>query len=392
MSAYYLIPVPLFALASYSSLSDNSAAHAYGGIPLTEYLGVYATALVVAYASILFFVRHADKLGLLDHPDGDRKIHKVVKPLVGGISVISGVLISILLFVPAMQYIGLMISILMLLAIGVLDDRQDLSFKIRFGVQFAATVVTMIIGDTVLSSFGDLLGFGKIGTGALAHAVTIFCAIGVINAVNMIDGLDGLAGGISLVAFSTFAMLAWLNGQPDLMLISIAFVGALAAFLHFNWFPSKLFMGDAGSMTLGFVLAYLAIETTQKPGSIVSPVAALLVLALPVTDTLTVMFKRVLKRKNPFQPDKTHLHHQLKATGIDHHIVVILMITATIISSTIAVAGTILEIPDHHLFGIYMFGFISYFAATYNINGIYRRLTKLRKQKVQHADLEEVMR
>ncbi|WP_233570552.1 MraY family glycosyltransferase [Prosthecochloris sp. ZM_2] len=337
-------------------------------------------------------MRYAEQLGFIDHPDGVRKIHTVAKPLVGGLGIITGVIISMLAFVPIQHYIGLIIAMLMVGTVGALDDRHDLHFKVRFIVQIAATVSIMYFGGTVLTSFGNLLGFGAIQTGFLGYAITIFCVLGVINAVNMIDGLDGLAGGTSLVAFSAFGLLAWLNGQPELMLIAIAFVGALAAFLRFNWFPSKLFMGDAGSMTLGFVLAFFAIAVTQKTGSVVSPVAALLVLALPITDTITVMIKRVLKGKSPFHPDKTHLHHILKAMGVNHHKVVIVMIGATAISSTIAIIGTVLHLPDYALFSIYIVCFSTYFVASYKLRGIYRRLIWLRQQRVFNVELGEVLR
>ncbi|RNA65330.1 undecaprenyl/decaprenyl-phosphate alpha-N-acetylglucosaminyl 1-phosphate transferase [Prosthecochloris sp. ZM_2] len=389
MTPYYLLPLPLLFLASCSTLFNSSEP---GQANFIQYIATYALSLTTTYAAILLLLRYAEQLGFIDHPDGVRKIHTVAKPLVGGLGIITGVIISMLAFVPIQHYIGLIIAMLMVGTVGALDDRHDLHFKVRFIVQIAATVSIMYFGGTVLTSFGNLLGFGAIQTGFLGYAITIFCVLGVINAVNMIDGLDGLAGGTSLVAFSAFGLLAWLNGQPELMLIAIAFVGALAAFLRFNWFPSKLFMGDAGSMTLGFVLAFFAIAVTQKTGSVVSPVAALLVLALPITDTITVMIKRVLKGKSPFHPDKTHLHHILKAMGVNHHKVVIVMIGATAISSTIAIIGTVLHLPDYALFSIYIVCFSTYFVASYKLRGIYRRLIWLRQQRVFNVELGEVLR
>ncbi len=144
--------------------------------------------------------------------------------------------------------------------------------------------------------------------------------------------------------------------------------------------------------TLGFVLAFFAIAVTQKTGSVVSPVAALLVLALPITDTITVMVKRVLKGKSPFHPDKTHLHHVLKAMGVNHHKVVIVMIGATAISSAIAIIGTVLHLPDYALFSIYIACFSTYFVASYKLRGIYRRLIWLRQQRVFNVELGEVLR
>lgn len=393
MSPYFLIPIPFFAIASWGTLfAGTKVEEAAVSIPFSHYTGVYLVALGVSYVMIMFLASHAEKLGFIDHPDGKRKIHTVAKPLVGGIGIVTGVLITMLLFMPFWQNVGLIIAMLMIVTIGAIDDRHDVSFKIRFLVQTGATASIMYFGGTVLHSFGDLFGFGSIETGMLAWPITLFCVVGVINAVNMTDGLDGLAGGTSLIAFGAFGMLAWLNNQPELTYISIAFVGALAAFLRFNWHPSKLFMGDAGSMSLGFVLAFFAIEVTQKTGSVISPAAALLVLALPITDTITVMVKRVLKGQSPFHPDKTHLHHVIKAMGFNHRKVVILIISMTIVSSSIAVIGTLMNFPDYILFTIYFCCFTAYFAASYKLRAIYRFLLWLRQQRVFNIELGDVLR
>ncbi len=393
MSPYSLIPIPLFALVSYGTLfAGTEVEEAAAMVPFVRYTGIYFAALAVAYVAIMILASRAEKLGFVDHPDGKRKIHKVAKPLVGGIGMIAGVLITMLLFMPSWQNAGLITAMLMIVTIGAIDDRHDVSCRSRFLVQSAATASIMYFSGTVLGSFGNLFGFGAIQTGFLAIPITLFCVIGVINAVNMTDGLDGLAGGTSLVAFSAFGILAWLNNQPELTYISIAFVGALVAFLRFNWHPSKLFMGDAGSMSLGFVLAFFAIEVARKAGGIVSPAAALLVLALPITDTITVMIKRVMKGQSPFHPDKTHLHHVIKAMGFNHRKVVILIISATIISSSIAIVGTLMHFPDHLFFAIYLLCFAVYFMASCKLKTIYRRLLRLRRQKVFNIELDEVLR
>lgn len=393
MSPYHFLPIPLFAIVSYGTLfADTNVGEAAVAVPFVQYTGIYLVALAISYIMIMFLASHAEKLGFIDHPDGKRKIHTVAKPLVGGVGIITGVLVAMLLFMPVMQNFGLIVAMLVIGTIGAIDDRHDVCFKIRFLVQTGATASIMFFGGTVLYSFGDLFGFGTIETGYLAWPITLFCVIGVINAVNMTDGLDGLAGGTSLVAFSAFGMLAWLNNQPELTFISVAFVGGLAAFLRFNWYPSKLFMGDAGSMSLGFVLAFFAIKVTQKTGSIVSPSAALLVLALPITDTITVMVKRVLKGQSPFHPDKTHLHHIIRAMGFNHRKVVVLIIGATVISSSIAVFGTLMDFSDYLLFTIYLFCFTIYFAASYKLRAIYRLLLWLRQQRVFNIELGEVLR
>jgi UDP-GlcNAc:undecaprenyl-phosphate/decaprenyl-phosphate GlcNAc-1-phosphate transferase len=345
-----------------------------------EHARVYVVALLVAHLSIRGLSASAAKLKLLDMPDNNRKVHSVAKPLVGGLGIIAGVLVAVVLFFPVAKYISLIISILMILIVGVIDDRFDISFKWRFVVQITATVVTMIYFPGMhLLSFGNLFGFGVITTGILVIPVTIFCALGVINAINMIDGMDGLAGTTSLIAFISFAVLAWLNDMGSMMLLSLAFAGAIAAFLRYNWYPSRLFMGDAGSMTLGFVLAFFSVELSQKPHGIVSPVAALIVLAVPVTDTLTVMIKRVLAGKSPFEPDKSHFHHILRDMGFNHAGVVMVIMSISIVFSLFAVFATIMNLPDYLIFGVFVCWFVFYFVSSNTRTGLFTGIEWLQK-------------
>ncbi len=341
---------------------------------------VYVVSLFVAHFSIQGLSASASKLKLLDMPDNNRKVHSVAKPLVGGLGIVAGVLVALFLFFPVAKFIGLIVSILMILTVGVIDDRFDISFKWRFVVQITATVVTMLFfpGMHILA-FGNLLGFGVITTGLLVIPVTIFCVLGVINAINMLDGMDGLAGTTSLIAFITFAVLAWMNDMGSLMLLSLAFAGALAAFLRFNWYPSRLFMGDAGSMTLGFVLAFFSIELSQKAHGIVSPVVALIVLAVPVTDTLTVMTKRMLAGKSPFAPDKTHFHHILRDMGFNHDGVVKIIMSIATVFALFAVAATALHLPDFLVFGVFVFWFAFYFVSSTSRKGLFAGIAWLQK-------------
>ncbi|MBM3163391.1 MAG: undecaprenyl/decaprenyl-phosphate alpha-N-acetylglucosaminyl 1-phosphate transferase [Chlorobi bacterium] len=346
-----------------------------------ENIRIYVVSLFVAHLSILGLSASADRLRLLDMPDNNRKVHTVAKPLVGGLGIIAGVLVAMLLFFPVIKYISLIVSILLILGIGVIDDRFDISFKWRFVAQITATVITIhYFPGMNLRSFGDLFGFGSLETGLLMVPVTIFCALGVINAINMIDGLDGLAATTSLIAFIAFAILAWLNDMQAFMLLSLAFAGAIAAFLRFNWYPSKLFMGDAGSMTLGFVLAFFAIQLTQKPDGVVSPVAALFVLAIPVTDTLTVMTKRMMNGKSPFEPDKTHFHHLLKEMGFSHAGVVFVVMGLSSVFSLVAIAGTLFQIPDYLLFGVFCCWFLFYFISSSTMKGLFSGIRLLKQQ------------
>ncbi len=348
---------------------------------MREHVKIYLLSLLTAHVSIAGLTASAHKLKLFDQPDNARKVHSDPKPLVGGLGIVAGVLVTMLLFFPVVKYISFMFSILLILGIGVLDDRYDISFKVRFLAQIAATAITMnYFRGMQLNSFGDLFGFGAVETGLLAVPLTIFCVLGVINAVNMIDGLDGLAGTISLIAFSGFAFLAWLNGMPSFTLLGLAFAGALAAFLKFNWYPSKLFMGDAGSMTLGFVLAFFSIEITQHPQGQVPPMAALLILAVPITDTLVVMTRRMMNRKSPFEPDRTHMHHTLLAMNFKHSGVTVIMGSISLFFTLVALFSTMMHVPEYVLFGFYACWFLLFWYSSSPEKGIYRLIGYLFKR------------
>lgn len=305
---------------------------------------------------------------LMDNPDEVRKMHKIPKPLVGGIGMIIVVSLSSILFVPPdnINLRGYYSAVIMLGIVGFMDDFSDLHYSWKLLAQVMASAIMIYYSKTALLSFGDILSFGSFELGLFMYPVTVFCTIGVINAINMIDGLDGLAGGIALIAFISFAFLAFFNGQIELMLLSLALSGAVLGFLKFNWHPSTLFMGDAGSFFLGFSLAYLSIDITQGGYGKVPPVAALLILAVPISDTLTVMIKRMLRGKSPFFADKTHLHHMLLSFGLKIKSSVIVILVLSLISSLTAIVGTIMKVSEYNMFFMFMILFIVYFFAMFS--------------------------
>ena len=383
----YLIHIPVLAVLFYKIPQNNSIDCSH--TPLTGIASFqqqlyqvgapYVLAFFCTFISIIFLLAKSKSLGLIDHPDRTRKIHYMPKPAIGGLGILAGVTITMLVFAISSFNAGLLISMLLIGAIGAADDRHYINFKIRFLFQALAAVIIMLLSNSMVSSFGNLFGLGHISLGYFAPFVTIFCVIGVINAINMIDGIDGLAGSLSLIAFITFGLLTGLSGRPDFTIITVAFSGALVAFLYFNRHPAKLFMGDAGSMSIGLVLAYLSIETTQHSNA-VSPVAALLVLSLPVSDTMIVMLKRILAGKSPFHADKQHIHHVLLQLGFTQKSTVLIMAILSIASSSIAVIGTIQHLPDPLLFAIWLACFTLYFIASYKIKTIHRIICKIRRQ------------
>jgi len=170
----------------------------------------------------------------------------------------------------------------------------------------------VVFSHAALHDFGDLLGTGPLNAGSLAIPITVFCMVGVMNALNLSDGLDGLAGGLSLIACLFLAFFAFVSLHWLCLAIAMALLGCLLGFLYFNAHPARVFMGDTGSLLLGYALSALAVLLVQGEGDArVQPITVALILALPILDTLLVMARRIYYGFSPFLPDKTHLHHRL---------------------------------------------------------------------------------
>ncbi len=320
--------------------------------------------------------RVAIRTGLLDYPNS-RKVHSVPIPLVGGIAMVSATLLICLPLLPGGLLNGFYAGIILLTLTGVRDDFSPVSFRWNLAAQVIAVMAAVYSGEAALHSFGNLIGTGPIRLEPLSVPVTVFCMVGVINAFNMIDGLDGLAGGVSLIAFLSFAFLAYFCGRSELMFLSLALGGAVAGFLIFNWHPARLFMGNAGSLPLGFSLAYLSVSITQHPGSTIQPTVPLLMLAVPLVDTVMVMFRRLKNGKSPFAADKNHLHHILIRMGMGKRGAVVLILSVTMALSVLAIAGAVAGLPDYYLFA----AFGLYFAGYMMLPGFAKRLASFRAGK-----------
>ncbi len=327
------------------------------------------------------FASIASELGLVDHPNR-RKVHVVAKPLVGGLGMSQGVAFGCLLFLPLTNMRGYYAGAILLVVIGFFDDFREVHHRLKFIAQVLSAILIIYFSNVSLHTFGDLLHIRPINFPAFALPMTVIGFVGVINAINMIDGVDGLAGGISLIAFISFGYLAYFNNHRDIMLLCIALSGALVAFMRYNWHPARVFMGDAGSLFLGFSAAFVSVALTQEPNSAARPVAPLLVLAVPIVDTLTVMTKRLMKGKSPFYPDKTHLHHVLLKFGFSKQQTVTIMLCMAAAFSAIALAGTLLDVPEYYLFFLFLSYFFMYFISSFFIRSV---LLKRKRNARLHA-------
>ena len=293
-----------------------------------SYLGlIFFTALLLSLIFTPLSTRLAGYLGILDLPD-PRKVHSSPIPRTGGLAMAASLFFSIFMCLKLTPEIkGFLSGAAVVVFLGMLDDKFSLPPKMKFLGEILAVVVFMNVSQISLQSLGDILGLGEIRLFFLGHLVTIFCMVGVMNALNLSDGLDGLAAGISVIA--CFFLFVFAYGHQDFLFASIIVIllGAVLGFLRYNTHPARLFMGDTGSLLLGYSLSAAAVAIVRQRAGIqnVYPVSMAIVLALPIVDTVWVMLRRLIKGQKMFSPDKTHLHHRLMNLGLSHAGVVVVI-------------------------------------------------------------------
>ena len=217
----------------------------------------------------------------------------------------------------------LLAGMIILIVIGVTDDLRELTPKVKFLGQILAALLIAHAGLLIDNMFG-IFGINNLPH-LIQYMLTVFIVAGIINAFNLIDGIDGLAGGLALINMSGFFLLFFLSGEYSIALISASVIGALFAFLKYNYHPAKIFMGDTGSMILGFMLSaagILSLVMSRHPNSYFNytetAIIVFSIFLLPVYDTIRVFSGRIINKKSPFSPDKTHIHHLLMQTGFNH--------------------------------------------------------------------------
>lgn len=282
--------------------------------------------MVVAAALTPLVRGWAVRRGLLDAAVGSRKIHGKPIPRLGGIAIVAGFyapLCAVLFFTTGMgnllfadraRTLGLLGGGLAIAALGLVDDVRGTGAGLKFAVQFAVALGLYQLGfriEHIATPLGPAMNLG-----ALALPFTLLWIVGIVNAMNLIDGLDGLAGGVSMFALSTTFVIAFFRGDAIMALFAATLAGSVLGFLFYNFNPASIFMGDTGSMFLGFILAAGSIWTNQKSSTAVSILAPLVALGLPIADTLLALGRRALRGRPLFSADKEHIHHRLLALGL----------------------------------------------------------------------------
>jgi len=281
------------------------------------------TALMVTLLAMPLVTRMGYLAGMVDQPD-DRKVHTKMMPRSGGIAIALGIFFTILSFDFSDRNIqAMMIGALIMIVTGVCDDVWHIRPWQKFVGEILAAIAFVWWSGISLHTLGNLIGTGSILTGSFAPVVTVIGIVGVVNALNLSDGLDGLAGGLSAIACLFLGFFAYVSQQW--------------ASLYYNSHPARVFMGDAGSLLLGYLLSTAAVLLAGKAEHPVVPISMALVLALPIIDTLLVMTRRVVLGYSPFSPDKTHLHHRLLHLGVPHGAVVSILYVAMWLFGIVAV-------------------------------------------------------
>ncbi len=301
----------------------------------------------------------APKLGLVDHPSG-RKSHEGAIPLVGGIAIWLAFTVSLLFIGMSDKLMYFVIAGGLLIFVGAADDMADLSPRWRLVLHIVAALIMSLLAGVVVQSLGEVFvpGF-ELKLGIFAILFTVFAVVALINAANMCDGLDGHCGTQVFVPLVGLAILTGIKGDQEHFLPLIALCGCLLGFLFFNlrapWrSKATVFLGDAGTYFLGFILAWFLIDVSQGEHAVLPAVAVLWFAVLLIYDTVEVVTRRLFRRESPFQASREHLHHVFLLAGFSVSETVLTMGGITLLGVLVGIATTFVGLPDSVQFGAFI--------------------------------------
>jgi UDP-GlcNAc:undecaprenyl-phosphate/decaprenyl-phosphate GlcNAc-1-phosphate transferase len=282
-----------------------------------------------------FVIRFAVFIGAVDKPN-KRKVHRSIMPRLGGLAIFIGVMVGY--FVSGLhqeKVTAITIAGIVILITGFLDDKYELSPKLKLLGQLIAAIIVVSSGLTI-----NVLYFPFIGEYDLSfwsYPITVFWIIAITNAINLIDGLDGLAAGTSAIAIATIALMAVMNGKMLILTISMIVLGSTIGFLFYNFNPAKIFMGDTGALFLGYCISILSLLGLYKSVTLFSFVVPIIILGVPIFDTTFAIIRRIVNKKPISAPDKGHLHHRLLSIGLSHRNTVLMIYLLNILFSIAAI-------------------------------------------------------
>lgn len=306
-----------------------------------DYFLIFTTALVTTLLLVPPIKQVARYAGAVDEPN-ERKVHTERVPRLGGLAIFFGLLVTFsIYFTEFSKFKGVFIGMVIIVIVGLLDDTLGLAPRQKFMGQIVAALAPIFLSDVSIAFLGGVLG-SHFNLGLLSFPLTVLWIVGITNAINLSDGLDGLASGISLIAFTSFGFLAYQRGDMVLFALCLALIGSVLGFLKYNTHPAEIFMGDTGSLLLGYSLGTLSLVGNFKSLTTMTLITPILVLLVPITDTLWAIVRRLKEGRSPFSADKMHFHHRLLECGMNQSqtVSVIYCISATLSIFTVALSNS----------------------------------------------------
>ncbi|RKD31383.1 MraY family glycosyltransferase [Thermohalobacter berrensis] len=312
---------------------------------MENYYKVFFTAVSIAYILTPLAKWIANKIGAIDIPKDNRRVHKRPIPRLGGLAIYLATMVSMLIFLPINKTLfSIMIGSTIIVITGIIDDTKSISPKVKLLGQIIAALI-LIWGDIkiefITNPFDEADGMMYLKV--FAVPVTVFWVVGITNTLNLIDGLDGLAAGVASIAAIFFIFVASSQGIAVAALMSAIIAGACIGFLPHNFNPAKIFMGDTGALFLGYMLSVVAIEGVMKSVAALTIGVPILILGLPIFDTTFAIIRRFLNRKPIMEADKGHLHHRLLEWGLTHRQTVVVLYGISSILGGLAIVLTDME-------------------------------------------------
>ncbi|KAB3530889.1 glycosyltransferase family 4 protein [Alkaliphilus serpentinus] len=329
----------------------------------------FFVAVAISYILTPYAKRFAYKVGAIDVPKDERRVHTVPIPRMGGLAIFLAFTITTLFMAELdKSLVGILIGATLIAIMGMLDDIKPISAKYKLLVQFIAAMIVIYSGVKIeymsIPFVGEWVPLGK-----LSFFITVFWIIGITNTVNLIDGLDGLAAGVSVIASLTLAYVAYANNQPTVAMLLIILAGGAVGFLPYNFNPAQIFMGDTGSLLIGFLLATVSIQGVIKSATTIAVAIPVLALGVPVFDTAFAITRRLVNGRPIMEADKGHLHHRLLEQGLSQKqtVLVLYFISALLGGSAVFISDTsvttaylfLLTVAFVVIFGAFRFGLVT---------------------------------
>ncbi|WNF22628.1 MraY family glycosyltransferase [Mesobacillus jeotgali] len=300
-------------------------------------------AFVSSFVTVLLVtplvIKLAHKIGATDKPN-KRKVHENIMPRLGGLAIFVGVLVGF--FVSGLyneKITAISFGAILVVILGILDDIYQLSAKVKFISQIFIASIVVSTGLTIEFITIPFV-VEKFQLGIWAYPITVLWIVGITNAINLIDGLDGLAAGISSIGIITVAIMAGLAGKVLILTLALIVVASTIAFLFYNFFPAKIFMGDTGALFLGYCISILSLLGLYKSVTLFSFVIPIIILGVPIFDTAYAIIRRLINKQPISAPDKSHLHHRIMAIGLSHRNTVLVIYGLGILFSIAAIILT----------------------------------------------------